>query len=81
MKTAQGKRGTSAALGYGAPTTPPLFGFGPAKRSQTQTREINHGAACPQGGGLGGLALGYYRAAPAGAPGVAVLSTRSLMRA
>ena len=69
---AQGKRGTSAALGYEPKMIslffPIWFGAPGARQTRLEKREIGCGVAFTQGGGLGGLALGYYLAAPRGAP-------------
>jgi hypothetical protein len=63
---AQGKRGTSAALGY----RPEKHSF-PFSRVAAKTGKRG-GGALTQGGGLGGLALGYHLAAPVGAQDTAV---------
>jgi hypothetical protein len=69
MIIAQGKRGTSAALGYRGIITMRLFAGLPRRRGKPAKRGQEGGwAAITQGGGLGSLALGYYRAAPTGAP-------------
>jgi hypothetical protein len=39
-----------------------------ARQTRLEKREIGLGCRFTQGGGLGGLALGYYHAAPGGAP-------------
>ena len=71
-RIAQGKRGTSAALGD-EPKMISLFfsiwfGAPGARQTRLEKREIGCMVAFTQGGGLGGLALGYYHAAPRGAP-------------
>ncbi len=69
---ARGKRGTSAALGY-EPKMISLFfpiGFGApgARQTRLEKREIGCVVAFTQGGGLGGLAPGWYYAALVRAP-------------
>jgi len=70
MIVAQGQRGTSAALGPERKMIcSPFSGFGaPAGRraANPEKGEAGYGVASTQGGGLGGLALGYYHAAPVG---------------
>jgi hypothetical protein len=69
MIIAQGQRRTSAALGYGAEGHPlPFFWFGALTgwRAKPEEGEGGYGVASTQGGGLGGLAPGYYLAAPLG---------------
>jgi len=79
LRVAQGKRGTSAALGYGrkmifsrflkSDFAPKVFGA----KSDFKKREIWYGVGLTQGGGppalrSGGSCPGYYHAAPRGAP-------------
>jgi hypothetical protein len=62
------KRGTSAALGFGPRTIFSFFSSGLA-RHQRQTGRKKRGWVgwrFTQGGGLGGLALGYCHSAPPG---------------
>ena len=72
MITAQGQRGTSAALGYVHEMNPSPFSplaapdCGPA-RPKGKKEKLDRGGFT-QGGGLDVLALGYYYAAPDGAP-------------
>jgi hypothetical protein len=63
---AQGKR--SAALGYGREMIPSFFPAGYACLARITGREKRAwlGWLFTQGGGLGGLAPGYYLAAPSG---------------
>src|SRR5581483_5845092 len=71
-KIAQAQRGTSAGLGKRHKMIPSLFPNlvwrAGARQARLEKREIGYGVAFTQGGGLGGLALGYYLAAPPGAP-------------
>ena len=81
---AQGKR--SAALGCGPKMISSFFPSGLARQGTRQTRRKKRGWVgwrVTQGGGLGGLALGYYQAAPPGlrrgepAAGPSVIEGRS----
>src|SRR5581483_5578752 len=71
-RIAQAQRGTSAGLGKRHKMIPSLFSNlvwrARARQTRLEKREIGYGVAFTQGGGLGGLALGYYLAAPPGAP-------------
>ena len=69
---AQGKRGMSAALGKRHKMIPSLFSNlvwrARTRQTRLEKREVGLRWRFTQGGGLGGLALGYYLAAPHGAP-------------
>ncbi|HZR20594.1 MAG TPA: hypothetical protein VFE51_25150 [Verrucomicrobiae bacterium] len=71
-KIAQAQRGTSAGLGKRHKMIPFLFSNlvwrARARQTRLEKRKIGYGWRFTQGGGLGGLALGYYLAAPPGAP-------------
>jgi hypothetical protein len=66
MMIAQGKR--SAALGSGRKMIPSFFPSGVALlwRPKPEGKKRLGGGLFTQGGGLGGLALGYYLSAPPG---------------
>ena len=66
MILAQGQRGTSAALGSERKMIAPFCWFGaPAGGAKPEKGKVV-GVGVTQGGSLGGLALGYYHAAPSG---------------
>ena len=64
---AQGKR--SAALGHGRKMIPSFSPSGIARRGRAKPggeKEVGWGGSFTRSGGLSGLALGYYLAAPSG---------------
>ncbi len=70
---ARGKRGTSAALGKRhemilSPFSNRLWRAG-ARQTRLEKGEVGLGWRSTRGGGLGGLAPGWYEAAPAGLRG------------
>jgi len=68
MTIAQGKRGTSAALGWARKMISCFFLRFWRASCAPKPKEKRSWVGWPftQGGGLGGLALGYYQAAPSG---------------